>query len=98
MSPEQRIARAEQAQRILEDPLVKEALTHLKTSTQGLFFDLPANATQEREFLHLLDKARQQFEACFTAILIDGEVTRRELLAERGMREHLADIKRKVFG
>jgi hypothetical protein len=98
MTPEQRISRAEQAKRVLEDPLVQEALTHLKTSTQAIFFDLPANAAQEREFLHLLDKARQQFEQCFTAILIDGEVTRRELLAERGMKEHLADIKRRVFG
>ena len=98
MTPDQRIHRAEHAKRILEDELVRDALAHLKESTRSLFFDLPANATQEREFLHLLDKARQQFEHCFTAILIDGEISRKELLAERGMREHLAEIKRKVWG
>jgi hypothetical protein len=90
------IHRAEHAQRILSDDLVKEALETLKTQTQALFFELPSNAASEREYLHLMDKARQQFENLFKLIVAGGEVSKFELMAEEHTKARVAAIQDRV--
>lgn len=90
------IHRADRAQRILDDDLVIEALQTIKTQTQALFFELPSNAASEREYLHLLDKARQQFENLFKLIIAGGEVSKYELMAEEQTKARLAAIQDRV--
>ena len=96
MTPEQQIARGKRAQTVLSDPLVAEALAHLKTSVCDLFFELPLDATKEREFLHLMDKARQQFEACFIVLINGAEISKHELMAVEHTAARVAAIRRSV--
>jgi len=78
------IAKGQHAERILTDPLVVEALTAIKNNVQSLFFELDGNAAKEREFLHLMDRARQQFELVFRLHISGLEVAKAELM----QREH----------
>lgn len=90
------IHEAEHAQRLLDDDMLKGALLTLKTQTQALFFELPSNAAAEREYLHLMDKARQQFENLLRLIIAGGEVSKYELMAEEQTRARLAAIQERV--
>lgn len=90
------IHRAEHARRLLDDDLLKEALETVKTQTQGLFFELGTQAREEREFLHLMDKARQQFENVLKVIIAGGEVSRYEIMAEEHTKARLAAIQEQV--
>lgn len=76
------IHRAEHAKRLLNDDMLQEALTTLKTATQTMFFELSTGDAEAREKLHLMDKMRQQFENILTAIIFNGEVVQHGLLAE----------------
>ena len=93
---ERAIHRAEHAARLLNDDLMQEALSTLKTQTQALFFELPTNDAQARERLHMLDKMRQQFENILTAIVANGEVVQHGLLAESHAQAVADAIKERV--
>lgn len=90
------IHRAEHARRLLDDDLLKEALETIKTQTQALFFELGTQARDEREFLHLMDKARQQFENVLLVMIAGGEVSRHEMLAEEHTKARLQAIQDQV--
>lgn len=88
--------RGEHAKRILEDSLVREALETIKRETQGMFFALPSQASSEREFLHLMDRARQQFENYFQILIAGATVHRSEILAEDQMQARMDAIQARV--
>ena len=88
--------KAEQARLILDNELVKYALDKIKTETQALFFQLGSQAREEREMLHLMDRARQQFENVFLVLIQAGEVSRHELLNEHHTAARLAAINERV--
>ena len=90
------IRRAEHAKRLLDDDLLKEALETIKTQTQALFFELGTQARDEREFLHLMDKARQQFENVLKVLIAGGEVSKYEMLAEEQTKARLTAIQDRV--
>lgn len=83
MTREEAIYRAEQARRVMQDPMVREALDTIKTAVRDQVFDLPVEAIEQREKLVLMDKMRQQFEKYFELALSGGEVARRDLLNEQ---------------
>ena len=90
------IQRAEHAKRLLDDDLLKEALETIKTQTQGLFFELASNQAEAREYLHLMDKARQQFENLLKVLIAGGEVSKYELMAEESTRARVSAIQERV--
>lgn len=90
------VARAVRAQAILSDPMVQEALGTLKSAVRDLFFDTPPEAMEQRERLHLLDRARQHFESVFTAHILGGEVARASLLDDAQAGQALAAIQQRV--
>lgn len=92
------IARAARARVILEDPMVAEALAAIREGVRDLFFELPPEAAAQRERLHMLDRARQQFEAVFRAHLLGGLVARDALLSEQQAAQALAAIQERVKG
>ena len=95
-SREQAMYRAAQAQRIVADPMVREALDTIKTAIRDQVFDLPVEAVEQREKLVLMDKMRQQFELYFELALSGGEVARRDLLAEEHTQSRLDAIREKA--
>jgi hypothetical protein len=90
------IQKADHARRILDDDLVKFALSKIKTESQGLFFQLGSQAREEREFLHLMDRARQQFENVFLILIAGGDVSRHELAHEYHTQARLDAIRDRV--
>lgn len=95
MNDQQRrqIARAERAQAILSEPIVQEALSTIEREVRDLIFALPAEATQQREKLVMMDKMRQQFVRWFEIAINAGEVTKYELLAEQNAQAKLEAIR-----
>lgn len=95
MNDQQRmqIARAEHADRILNDPLVMEAFQAIEKVIRDQVFDLPIEAVEQREKLVLMDKSRQQFVNLFELAVRGGEVTRYELAAEANTKARIQAIR-----
>jgi hypothetical protein len=95
MNDQQRaqLARAEQARRIIEDPVVVDALAMIKNAIRDQVFDLPVEAHEQREKLIMMDKARAQFETIFTMAVFGAEVTEYELTAQREAEARLDAIR-----
>jgi ABC-type thiamine transport system ATPase subunit len=87
------IARAEHADRILNDPLVMEAFQAIEKAIRDQVFDLPIEAVEQREKLVLMDKSRQQFVNLFELAVRGGEVTRHELAAEANTKARIQAIR-----
>lgn len=85
--------RAQRAEQILSDPLVIEALSTVRESVRDLFFDLPADHKDAREMLHLMDRARQQFEGVFRLLIAGAAVDRHEMLQEEHTKARLNAIR-----
>lgn len=95
MNDQQRmqIARAEHADRILNDPLVMEAFQTIEKVIRDQVFDLPMEAVEQREKLVLMDKSRQQFMNLFELAIRGGEVPRYELTAEANTKARIQAIR-----
>lgn len=93
MTPEQCIYRAEQAKRLLEDPILSEALETIKTAIREQVFALAIEAKEDREKLILMDKLRQQLVNTLEMVIRGGEVSRHELLMERNTTTRLDAIR-----
>lgn len=76
------INRAEQAKRILDDPLVKDALQAIEDGIVEAWKDVPLRDTEGREHLHRLLTAKRKFEAVFAAHIQNGQIAAAELKAE----------------
>ena len=95
MNDQQRmqIARAEHADRILNDPVVMEAFKTIEKAIRDQVFDLPIEAAEMREKLVLMDKSRQQFMNLFELAIRGGEVTRYELTVEANTQARIQAIR-----
>lgn len=87
------IRRADAAARIMADPMVIEALAAIKANVRDLFFELGSEQAQQREMLHLMDRARQQFEHVFALHIQGGEVSRHDLLNDAKLRASMDAIR-----
>ena len=76
------INRAEAAKRILDDPLVKDALQAIEDGIVEAWKDVPLRDTEGREHLHRLLTAKRKFEAVFAAHMQNGQIAAAELKAE----------------
>lgn len=95
MNDQQRmqIARAEHADRILNDPIVMEAFKTIEKAIRDQVFDLPIEAAEMREKLVLMDKSRQQFMNLFELSVRGGEITRYELTDEANTQARIQAIR-----
>lgn len=90
------IKRAELAKRIITDPMYMEAMQILRDQTRDLFFDIDPSDSAARERLHMMDRARQQFQQVFETIITIGEIDRNVLLEEERRKSMLADLSDRV--
>lgn len=77
---DQVIYRGEQARRVMEDPIVVEALQTVRQAIRDQAFALPIEAREDRERLVMMDKMGQQFINWFEFAMRNGEVSKKELL------------------
>lgn len=91
------IYRGEQAARIMAEPLVIEALAAIKANVRDLFFELKPEQAGSREMLHLMDRARQQFENVFRLHIAGMTVSKYELLDEANTAARVEAVRRTVL-
>lgn len=96
-APLHAINQGERARAVLSDPLVQKALEALRDGVRDAFFETPADAAQRREFLHLMDRARQQFEGAFRLLIHGAEVSKFELTEEAHTRARLESINERIY-
>ena len=100
MNDQQReaINRAEAAKRIIDDPMVKEALQTIEDGITAAWKDLPARDVEGREYLHRLLQAKRRFETVFQIVLEEGVVSVADLRAEEERKSILTRVKERVYG
>lgn len=82
MTNEEQIQRADHAKRLLEDPLLIEALADIEAAIIGQWCDLSVTDKTTAEDLKRLLWAAKQFKAIFEVTIGGGAVARNELLAD----------------
>lgn len=100
MNDQQRIDinRADAARRILDDPMVKEALAGVEEAIVQTWKDLPLRDTEGREHLHRVLYAKRQFEQVFAAHLTNGQIAAEELRAEEARKSIIERAKGFIRG
>ena len=98
MSPEEQIQRAEHAKRILDDELVKGALSEIKQAVIDQWTTLGVENKAQAEELKRLLWAAQQFEAIFESLIAGAAVARNELLLTENMNIKREAAKGRLYG
>ena len=100
MNDQQRIAinRADQAQRIMDDPMVKEAFQATEDAITEAWKDMPARDVEGREHLHRLLQAQRRFQSVFRIAMEEGKVAKAELRAEEERKSLLTRVKERIYG
>lgn len=100
MNDEQRnaINRADAAKRIMDDPMVQEALQAVETGITDAWKDVPVRDVEAREHLHRLLQAKRQFENVFRICIETGTIARVELQAEEERKSLLTRVKERIYG
>ena len=96
MTPEEHIARGEHAKRLLDDPLLKEALVEMKQAVMEGWAALPVENTAQAEKLKHLLWATKQFEAFFVAQVGGATIARSELLQDTNMQIKAEAVQRRM--
>lgn len=98
MTPEEQIARGEHAKRLLDDPLLKEALAEIKQAVIEQWAALSVQNKEQAEELKRLLWATKQFEAFFVAQVGGATIARSELLLETNMQIKAEAVQRRING
>lgn len=87
MTPEQTLAHASQAKRLLDDPLLKEALDSMEHDVIELWAACPARDVQGREWLWMELKNVRKFRDILRGAIENGKVAQESLKREQNMME-----------
>lgn len=104
MTPEQEyaqqqaISRGEHAKRLLDDPLLKEALAEIKQAVIEQWAALSVQNKEQAEELKRLLWAAKQFEAIFIAHVGGATIARNELLLDTNMQIKAEAVSRRING
>lgn len=88
--------RADQAKRLLTDPLFAEARQTVEDQLKQLIVSLPLSARDEREQAVAILKGSEQFFRIFTLILNDYQLSNAELLQEEQLKARAAAIQERL--
>lgn len=92
------IHRAEQAKRIMDDPMVVEAFAAIEQGIYEAFQSTPIDSVAGREHLHKLNLAMQKFKGVFEAHLQTGQILASHLSAVEQRKSMLDRAKEFVYG
>ena len=90
--------RADAAKRIMDDPMVKEALQAIEDGIIEAWKDLPLRDVEGREHMHRMLHAKRKFEAVFASHLMNGQLAAAELKAEEERKSLLERAKGYIRG
>lgn len=98
LTPEQQIARGEHAKRLLDDPLLQEAMRETRQAVIDAWAALPVENKAQAEELKRLLWAANQFEAVFTSLVGGAQIIRSELLLDTNMQIKAEAVQRRING
>ena len=79
MKPDEELRRAERAERLLADPLIKEALEHIEAECVRLFHECAPSDADTLRAVKAMDYFRLKFVAFFRSAVVSGSVAKVEL-------------------
>ena len=88
--------RAEQAKRLLADPLFAEARQTVETQLKELIVSLPLSARDERDQAVAILKGAEQFFRIFALILNDYQISNAEMLQEEQIKARSIAIQERL--
>ena len=88
--------RAEQAQRLLADPLFSEARQTVETQLKELIVSLPLSARDERDQAVAILKGSEQFFRIFALILNDYQISNAEMLQDEQIKARSIAIQERL--
>lgn len=97
MNDREALARADDADALLQHPLIAEALNHYESELVSAWRNSKARAHQEREELHRMLQAQAHFRAYLTQVLVTGKLIRAKV-RKPGPMERAADSMRSLVG
>lgn len=89
---------AEQARRVLEDPLVAQALDAIEQTIVEQWVALGVENRSQAEELKRLLWAAKQFRSIFEVTIAGGSVAKNELLLQENMEIKAEAAKRRIYG
>ncbi|SPA24574.1 hypothetical protein CBM2637_A150027 [Cupriavidus taiwanensis] len=100
MDDQQRIdvARAERARLILDDELVKGALSAMKARIVEAWEQSPVRDVEGREHLHRYLKVIGQFEGALRSHIETGKIAAHEIRAEEERKTLMERVRAKIYG
>ena len=88
--------RAEQAKRLLTDPLFAEARETVETQLKELIVSLPLSSRDERDQAVAILKGSEQFFRIFALILNDYQISNAEMLQEEQVKARSIAIQERL--
>ena len=88
--------RAEQAQRLLADPLFAEARHAVESQLKELIVSLPLSARDERDQAVAILKGSEQFFRIFALILNDYQISNAEMLQDEQIKARSIAIQERL--
>ena len=88
--------RAEQAQRLLADPLFAEARQTVETQLKELIVSLPLSARDERDQAVAILKGSEQFFRIFDLIINDYQISNAEMLQDEQIKARSIAIQERL--
>ncbi len=88
--------RAEQAKRLLTDPLFAEARQTVETQLKELIVSLPLSARDERDQAVAILKGAEQFFRIFALILNDYQISNAEMLQDEQLKARSIAIQERL--
>lgn len=100
MNDQQRIdiGRADAARRIMDDPMIKEALQAIEDGIVSAWKDVPLRDVEGREHLHRLLQAKKKFEQVFAAHIQNGALASTDLRIEEERKSLMDRMKERIYG
>lgn len=69
------ISRAERARQVMQDPMLKEALTAMKADNYNKFMNTTFDQREERDELWRKAQTMQKFEVYLESVMTDGKIS-----------------------
>ena len=98
MTPQEQLNRAEHAKRLLEDPILSEALDIIEKEVIAQWEAVPVRDTEGREELWKLYKTSKKFRGILHGLIDSGKLSARAFQDKQTMPQRIANLVRSNHG
>ena len=92
MTEDERVQRANEARRLWESRLMREAREHIEAALMKGFAATPMRDTDGLQWVRALYEAHKAYESFFRSAMEDGKLAQLEIERKKGLRERLRNV------